>query len=58
MSNGRPGDDSDSGSGGGTKPPEGTQSGDPAQPPHVLWAAAAGGLIGGLVGALIGSGIG
>lgn len=56
MSNGTPGDDSDPAPG-DTKPPEGTEGGDPAKPPHVLWAAAAGGLIGGLVGALIGSGI-
>lgn len=56
MSNGTPGDDSDPAPG-DTKPPDGTEGGDPAKPPHVLWAAAAGGLIGGLVGALIGSGI-
>lgn len=56
MSNG-PSRDDDSGDGSGTKPKDETEGG-VAQPPHVLWAAAAGGLIGGLIGALIGTGLG
>ncbi|HJS22060.1 MAG TPA: hypothetical protein VJ764_05340 [Steroidobacteraceae bacterium] len=56
MSNGTSGDDGDSDSG-ETPPADGTQ-GDAAKPPHLLWAAAAGGLIGGLIGALVGTGLG
>jgi hypothetical protein len=56
MSNGTSNGDSDDGS--GTKPPDGEPEGGAAKPPHLLWAAAAGGLIGGLIGALIGTGIG
>jgi hypothetical protein len=52
MSNGRPSDDSDNG-----KDPDPTVESEPVKPPHVFWAAAAGGLIGGLIGALIGSGL-
>ncbi len=55
MSNGTSRDDGDNGS--GEKPPEGEPEGGVAKPPHLLWAAAAGGLIGGLVGALIGTGV-
>ena len=56
MSNGTSNDDSDGGS--GTKSDESQTEGGVAQPPHVLWAAAAGGLIGGLIGALIGTAMG
>jgi hypothetical protein len=52
MSNGRTDDDDN----GKDKDPK--VESDPVQPPQVLWAAAAGGLIGGLIGALIGTGIG
>ncbi|HSD73725.1 MAG TPA: hypothetical protein VLB75_03080 [Steroidobacteraceae bacterium] len=52
MSNGTSNDDSDNG-----KDPDPTVESDPVKPPHLLWAAAAGGLIGGLIGALIGSGL-
>lgn len=52
MSNGR-NDDSDNG-----KDPDPKVESDPVKPPHLLWAAAAGGLIGGLIGALIGTGMG
>ena len=55
MSNGTSNDDSNDGS--DKDPPDQTQGG-VAQPPHVLWAAAAGGLIGGIIGALVGTGLG
>jgi hypothetical protein len=51
MSNGRNDDDDKD------KDPDKLES-DPVQPPHLLWAAAAGGLIGGLIGALIGTSLG
>jgi hypothetical protein len=56
MSNGTSGDDSDNSS--SSKPPDAEPQGDASQPPHVLWAAAAGGVIGGLIGALIGTALG
>ena len=52
MSNGTR-DDSDK-----DKDPDPTVQSDPVKPPHLLFAAAAGGLIGGLIGALIGAGLG